>query len=1578
MKQTRTSTILFLAFALGMAFSFSASAQQIATRSNERNKAFPDRITFHEGMSEAALVPALEAELGWPTGYGLTPQGRPVVDKLGYSHQRYQQFVGGIPVFGATVAVHSQNGQLRSMNGELLSAKVTTGDRTPSLDPQAAIESAERYVGATSYMWGSPEMEAFIKREQHDPEASFKPKAELVYYPLAFPKLTGELRLVYKLDVYALSPRSRQEVLVDARTGEVFASFERMHSIDEPGTAQTAYSGTRPIITYRPSASGPYQLEDHSRGGGIITYDCLNTADYSVAIVPSNPVNDWDLGSLTANSILDAHWGTERTYDFYHNEQNWDSYDNNDSPMLSYVHFNLIEYGYSNNNNAFWDGERMTYGDGDGTTFNPLTVIDVAGHEITHGVTENSAGLVYEDEPGALNESFSDIMGSCIEHYAKPGDFSWELGDEMSLSGTGFRNLADPNANGDPDTYLGDYWYSGTADHGGVHTNSGVQNFWFYLLSEGGAGTNDNADVYNVQGIGIEEAGDIAFRSLTMYMTSNSEYADARANSIQAATDLFGACSPELIAVTNAWYAVGVGAPFNDAVLAGFTLSANYSCMAPATVQFTNGSFNAASYLWDFGDGTTSTLVSPSHTYATTGSYTVSLIALGSTQCNSTDTLVMDQPIVVEDLGELAPAACQPAATNPASDAGIFRVQFGNIDKTSTGAVDGYQDFSCEQVATVIEGMSYPLSVELHLAAYAAVWIDLNNDGAFTAAELLYTSNGQSLVHAADVIIPAGTVFGTRLRARVISSSQPITTACTVTGGQAEDYSVIVLDNDAPPIAAFTADPLTVLPGSTVSFQDLSLNAPTQWTWAFEGGDVTSSTAQNPQVSYSTVGYYDVQLIVANAHGSDTLLIPDFIRVVNSFNLCEVSNTGAFTGTFYDPEGETADYLSNEFCTLLIAPPCASSITVSFDAFRTESGYDFLNFYDGADALAPSLGQFSGSTIPASFTTTGGQLFVAWTSDQSVTDDGFAVNWTAQIGSQEDLTTIAAADDMNPAYGQSVQFSDNSLETPSAWNWDFGDGTSSVLQNPVHTYLTSGAKTVVLTASNCASTDQDTLYLQVQVPGTIATTPDTLFLTGTLCEDSLYGSFTLHNTGGGSLSWTLASELTDDFEAASYNADLWASSTGANSADCDAEQGSLSHRFSAGGTRSIQTLPLPLAENAHFSFFLKYGSGGACETVEAGEYVVLEYSLNGTAWTILESYATLSEHLDWAMVDAVIPAAAASGQTRLRLRQVDNSGATYDVWAIDQVSLEVGYSGPFQTNPDQGEIPAGDSTVVSVTIPTYATTPGTSLDLIQVRSSDPALPSTEVPVSITILDLPCAEFNFSYNGPCQSQVQFTNSTINGGTEWHWDFGDGTSSEAEAPMHAYMATGDYTVVLTAGTPPFSTQYTMVVHVEDPVTAQIAHTDPNDNNGAVDFSSTGSGATGWLWDFGDGGSSAEEAPAHTYAAYGTYTVILAAMNDAGCTVMDTIVVEYGTVGILQTAASTITVMPNPSNGHFTVRLSGISGTARGRMTDATGRTVSSERVFRNGENAVDISELADGSYILRLQIGEELRHVRITKQ
>ena len=181
--------------------------------------------------------------------------------------------------------------------------------------------------------------------------------------------------------------------------------------------------------------------------------------------------------------------------------------------------------------------------------------------DFTHGLTSNTANLIYSAESGALNESFSDIFGTCVENYATPADWDWLIGEDLSSSP--FRSMSDPNSHGDPDTYFGTNWASLTGgDSGGVHTNSGVQNFWFYLLSEGGSGVNDNSDAYNVTGLGISTAAKIAFRSLTLYLIESSEFADARFYSIQAATDLYGACSPEVESTTNAWYAVGVGDPY--------------------------------------------------------------------------------------------------------------------------------------------------------------------------------------------------------------------------------------------------------------------------------------------------------------------------------------------------------------------------------------------------------------------------------------------------------------------------------------------------------------------------------------------------------------------------------------------------------------------------------------------------------------------------------------------------------------------------------------------------------------------------------------------------------------------------------------------------------------------------------------------------------------------------------------------------------------------------------------------------------------------------------------------------------
>ena len=1069
----------------------------------------PYWMGFDAGLAPADLQEALRSQLEWPLSNGLRSLGRPFKDRMGQEHERYERLYNGIPVHGGAMVAHSVLGQVKSVNGTLMPITGPTRQGPAQVDPTAALEKAKHHVGASEYMWESPEREAFLKRERHDSQATFFPEARMIWYPVKRGDVGGDLRLAYKLDIHAKKPLSRQDVVVDAITGEVLASLERIHHIDEPGTAQTAYSGSRPITTYRPNTPADFELRDLSRGSGIVTYDCLNTADYDAAQVPAQATNDWDYGNVQANAILDAHWGTEMTYDFYLNDLNWDSYDNAGTELLSYVHFNLIDYGYPNNNNAFWDGSRMTYGDGDGVTFNPLTTLDVTGHEITHGVTEYSAALEYSGESGALNESFSDIFGSCVEKYARPEDFSWLLGSDMSLDGEAFRDLSDPNLYECPDTYLGEYWDPFEE----VHTNSGVQNFWFYLLCDGGTGTNDGGDAYTVQGIGMDDAAAIAFRNLSVYLTVFSDYADARTYSIQAAVDLFGACSEQVISVTNAWHAVGVGNVFADAVIAQFTPSTYYRCSLPADVQFTNSCLNTSAYQWAFGDGGTSTLASPTHTYTSVGNYVVSLIATGTSACNTSDT-AWSLPIVVDDLPAMEPADCAPTASDPTSAGGIYHFAFAGSERTSLGALAGYEDVTCESNITVMEGLGYPLEVQLEMEGHIKMWIDLDGDASFGTGELVFSSDTPALVHDAEIIIPAGIQFGTRLRLRVASDVPVIASPCDLFDGQAEDYAVTIAENTAGPIAAFMADATTVLPGTTVNFQDLSLNVPTGWSWDFPGGDETTSGSNEPQITYSTLGSYDVRLIVSNAFGSDTLFVPDHILVVNSANMCGLATVTTASGVIYDTGGAAGEYQDEEDCTLLIAPACAESLTLTFTAFATEEGYDYLTIHDGNDGLAPVVGVFTGFELPPSITATNGAIFLHWTSDWSVTASGYVAEWEAVTGSQDPVVAQASADNLVPAFAAPVQFTDNSTGSPSDLIWDFGDGATSALPNPTHAYLLSGPKTVTLTASNCGYTDVDTLQLVVG-PGGVGLNEGIMHGINVF-PNPTEGRFVIRNQGGAS------------------------------------------------------------------------------------------------------------------------------------------------------------------------------------------------------------------------------------------------------------------------------------------------------------------------------------------------------------------------------------------------------------------------------------------------------------------------------
>jgi hypothetical protein len=211
----------------------------------------------------------------------------------------------------------------------------------------------------------------------------------------------------------------------------------------------------------------------------------------------------------------------------------------------------------------------MCYGDGDHVLFDYVVSLDVAGHEFSHAITFNTAELEYQGESGALNESFSDILGTGIEWQVLGSKSNWYIGENVLLKEPYYlRSMNNPKLGWQPqpNTYNGDYWIntdgcvpSESNDHCGVHINSGVQNYWFYLLTNGGSGVNDKGTSFSVKGIGMSDALNIAYRNLTTYLMSTSDYNDAMIGSIQAAKDYWGSNSQQVQSVKDAWCAVGVG-----------------------------------------------------------------------------------------------------------------------------------------------------------------------------------------------------------------------------------------------------------------------------------------------------------------------------------------------------------------------------------------------------------------------------------------------------------------------------------------------------------------------------------------------------------------------------------------------------------------------------------------------------------------------------------------------------------------------------------------------------------------------------------------------------------------------------------------------------------------------------------------------------------------------------------------------------------------------------------------------------------------------------------------------------------
>ncbi|MCX4577623.1 M4 family metallopeptidase [Streptomyces sp. NBC_01571] len=461
-----------------------------------------------------------------------------VKDADGTVHTRYERTYNGLPVLGGDLVVHES----KAGRTEGVTKAVKAAIKVASLKPQVTTAKAEKQALTAAKSAGSAQTTADRAPRKVIWAASGKPT-------LAYETVVGGLQ--------DDGTPNELHVITDAATGKKLYEYQGI----ETGTGKSLYSGTVTLSTTKSGST--YNLTDGTRGGHK-TYNLKHgTSGTGTLFTDADDV--WGTGTASSSTTdqtaaADAAYGAQETWDFYKNTFGRSGIKNNGVGAYSRVH-----YG-SSYVNAFWDDSCfcMTYGDGSGNT-HPLTSLDVAGHEMSHGVTSNTAGLNYTGESGGLNEATSDIFGTGVEFYAAnasdPGDYL--IGEEIDINGDGtpLRYMDKPSKDGGS----ADSWSSsvGTKD---VHYSSGVANHFFYLLAEGSGAKTINGVSYNsptsngstVTGIGRAKALQIWYKALTTYMTSTTNYKAARTATLSAASALYGSGSTEYATVAAAWSAVNV------------------------------------------------------------------------------------------------------------------------------------------------------------------------------------------------------------------------------------------------------------------------------------------------------------------------------------------------------------------------------------------------------------------------------------------------------------------------------------------------------------------------------------------------------------------------------------------------------------------------------------------------------------------------------------------------------------------------------------------------------------------------------------------------------------------------------------------------------------------------------------------------------------------------------------------------------------------------------------------------------------------------------------------------------------
>lgn len=542
--------------------------------------------------------------------------------------------------------------------------------------------------------------------------------------------------------------------------------------------------------------------------------------------------------------------------------------------------------------------------------------------------------------------------------------------------------------------------------------------------------------------------------------------------------------------------------------VAAFTRIGGSNC--DSTYSFQSQSDNAISgYYWYFGDGSVDSTsgASATHTYASPGTYNVSLVVVGPF---GRDTATLANAVTYV----LAPAQALcggPATTNTCCNIGIRNVAFGTISVSSGDATEGYQDFTCSGSTTVTAATPVPFRITTggNQQEQGAVWVDLNNDLSFDPAEQLITIPAGVNQRSFTLTIPATAVQNVPLRVRVLAYAgrQTITDPCTtVTFGQYEDYAVVVLPNLNPPTANFVAASRTTCDGA-IQFVDSSINA-LSYRWDF--GDNTSDTVASPYHQYANPGNYTVRLIVTNAFGSDTLIRTNYITILPNVSVlaapCQpvaqqtIAGFGITNVSFATINNTTAgstDGYKDYTCTNIARIPVDTSFTFTVrtggqgqELVAVWIDYDNNGQFDATNERVATgtttAGLFTGTATFSQSATIGRALRMRVMSDLPVGGPGgtqpLTPCQTMRLGQVEDYTVIfSAVVALPPVAGFTatnrngcsglVQFRDSSRQFPSSRLWRFGDGMTDSTVSPTHQYTAAGVYTVTLIVRNSIGVD---------------------------------------------------------------------------------------------------------------------------------------------------------------------------------------------------------------------------------------------------------------------------------------------------------------------------------------------------------------------------------------------------------------------------------------------------------------------------------------------------------------------------